>query len=164
MSNIKRNWSKKGKRTSLLHQIGYVNRYLFSAIAPLEGDSFNILGFTNSNTQSTEIFLDNLKEKYPNNHIVIFWDNAPFHKSKILHNKKNLSLMFLPSYGQELNPVERYFGELRKVTANKIFDSITTIENLLDNAIVQKQNDKEAMKKLTYWHWIREQTEEIFKS
>jgi len=46
-----------------------------------------------------------------------------FHKSKKLKDN-NLTILFLPSYSPELNPVERFFQEIRKVTANKIFENI----------------------------------------
>jgi len=42
-----------------------------------------------------------------------------------------ISILQLPSYAQELNPVERFFGEMRKVTANKIFNDIDEMEKLL---------------------------------
>ncbi len=35
------------------------------------------------------------------------------HKPKILHEKENLTIIFLPSYEQELNPAERFFGEMK---------------------------------------------------
>ena len=45
-----------------------------------------------------------------------------------LKNKKleddNLTILFLPSYLPELNPTERFFQEIRNVTANKIFENI----------------------------------------
>jgi uncharacterized protein (DUF2236 family) len=63
----------------------------------------------------------------------------------------------LPSYGQELNPVERFFGEMRKATANRIYDNIAALEKLLDKEVATWMADKERMKRLTYWRWIKEQ-------
>lgn len=101
----------------------------------------------------------NFKKNYPDTHNIIIWDNAPFHKPKILHEKENLTILPLPSYGQELNPVERFFGELRKATANKIHKDINEIEQLLENEVINWIKDKERMKKLTYWNYIKEQIE-----
>jgi len=42
MTNKKRSWSKVGERTRLPNQMEYKNRYLYSAIAPLTGESVHI--------------------------------------------------------------------------------------------------------------------------
>lgn len=161
IGNFKRSWNKIGKRTTMAHSIGYVNRYLYTAISPFDGDVFNMIGFDDATTKETDIFLDYLLKRFPNNHLVVIWDNAPFHKPKILHQKKNLSIVYLPSYGQELNPTERYFGEMRKVTANKTYNDIELIETDLTNELIVWQNDKEKVKQLTYWDWIEEQIKDI---
>ena len=45
IGNFKRSWNKIGKRTTMAHSIGYVNRYLYSAISPIDGDIFNMIGW-----------------------------------------------------------------------------------------------------------------------
>ena len=157
MTNEKRSWSAIGERSRLPNQMEYSNRYLYSAISPQEGDSFHIIGFNRTDTESTNIFLDALQEYYPHTHNIVIWDNAPFHKPAILHSKENLTILTLPSYGQELNPVERFFGELRKATANRTYRDIAELETLLDNEVATWMADKERMKRLTYWDWIEEQ-------
>lgn len=157
MTNEKRSWNKIGERTRLPNQMEYANRYLYSAISPLDGDSFHLIGFNNTTTQTTNIFLDELQKNYPNTHNIIIWDNAPFHKAKILHQKEKLTILTLPSYGQELNPVERFFGEMRKATANKIYKDINEIEQLLYNEVLIWINDKERVKQLTCWNYIKSQ-------
>lgn len=155
MTNEKRSWNKIGERTKLPNQMEYANRYLYSAISPLDGDSFHIIGFSDATTITIDAFLDELQKSYPDTDNIIIWDNAPFHKSKILQQKENLTILPLPSYGQELNPVERFFGEMRKVTANKIFKDINEIEKLLYNEVKIWIDDKERMKKLTCWEYIK---------
>ena len=159
MTNEKRSWNKKGERTRLPNQMEYANRYIYSAISPIDGDSFHIIGFSDANSETTNVFLNEFQKNYPDTHNIIIWDIAPFHKSKILYEKENLTILPLPSYGQELNPVERFFGELRKATANKIHKDINEIEQLLENEVINWIKDKERMKKLTYWKYIKEQIE-----
>lgn len=155
MTNEKRSWNKIGERTRLPNQMEYSNRYMFSAISPIDGDSFHIIGFSDATTITVNAFLDELQKNYPTTHNIVIWDNAPFHKPKILQEKENLTILSLPSYGQELNPVERFFGEMRKVTANKIFKDIDEIEKLLYDEVKIWINDKERMKKLTCWDYIK---------
>lgn len=157
MTNEKRSWSKIGQRTKLPNQLEYSNRYMYSALSPIDGDSFHIIGFSDANTQSTNIFLDELQKQYFDKINVIIWDNAAFHKPSILHSKKNISILQLPSYAQELNPVERFFGEMRKVTANKIFNDIDEMEKLLYSEVKIWINDKQKIKKLTFWDYIKKQ-------
>lgn len=157
ITNYKRSWSKIGKRSKLPNQMDYSNRYLYTAIAPFQGDSFNIIGFDKTNTIATNIFIDELNKVYTDTYNIIIWDNAPFHKPRILQEKENSTILTLPSYSQELNPCERFFLELRRETANKIYSNIDEIETKLDKAIVNWQNDKKAMQKLACWDWIESQ-------
>jgi len=157
MSNIRRSWSKRGKRTVYQNQQEFANRYLYSAIDPIIGDSFHLAGLDDTATIVTDIFLSELQSVFPNEHLVIVWDNAPFHKSKLLC-RSNMTLISLPSYSPQLNPIERFFGEMRKFTANRIFkEGIVQLEKIIDSAVVKLHNNKDAMKKLTGYDWIKDQ-------
>lgn len=163
MTNEKRSWSKVGERTRLPNQMEYKNRYLYSAVCPITGESVHIIGLSEATTKTTNLFLDEINKQHPNIHNIIIWDNASFHKPKVLHTKENLSICPLPSYGQELNPVERLFGEFRKATANKIHKDIDTIEKLLHEEVLVWINDKDRMKKLVYWDYFKKQLEYSYK-
>ena len=76
-----------------------------------------------------------MQKEYKDYHLIIIWDNAGFHRSKLLENE-NLSIIFLPSYSPQLNPVERFYQEMRKVTANQIFENIEVQENLIEKALI----------------------------
>jgi putative transposase len=69
-----------------------------------------------------------------------------------------MTLINLPSYSPQLNPVERFFGEMRKFTANKIFrEGIDALSKIVENAVVLLSNAKESIKRLTAYDWIIEQ-------
>ena len=155
MSNYKRSWSKVGERTIIDNQQEYANRYLYSAIDPITGDNFHIFGFKDVNTLNTKIFLKELKKFYEDYYLIIVWDNAGFHRSKRLENE-DLSIIFLPSYSPQLNPVERFFQEIRKVTANQIFENIEVQENLIEKALVDWMKNKEKVQNLCSYDWIIE--------
>jgi len=160
MTNEKRSWNLKGKRTSLLTQMNYANRYLFSALSVLDGESFHLIGFRKVSGEITDLFLDALQEHFPDTHNVIIWDNAPFHKPGYLSQKEHMTLIHLPPYGQELNPAERFFGEMRKATANQIFDDIAQIEKLPDEEVSIWMSKPDKVKQLCRWDYIVEQLEE----
>jgi len=45
ISNYRRSWSLIGKRTVVANQQEFINRYLYSAIDPITGENFHLLGF-----------------------------------------------------------------------------------------------------------------------
>ena len=162
MSNHRMSWSKVGERVLMPNQQEYANRYLYSAIDPIDGDNFHIIGWNDVNTKYTELFLCALKEHYPNHHLIIIWDNAPFHKPKTLHKVPHTTIIPLPSYSPELNPVERFFGEIRKVTANKIYQSgIDTQEQEIANELVYFMQNKNKVTQLCGYEWIYNQWNQI---
>lgn len=70
------------------------------------------------NSDIMKIFLLELKKQHPNQEVVVVLDNAPCHRRKDLHDIEGLTLVNLPPYSPELNPVERYFEEIRRGAAN----------------------------------------------
>lgn len=157
ISNYRRSWSKVGERTVIANQQEYSNRYLYSAIDPIEGSSFQYIGFSDVNANVTKKFLEALKKEYKDYHIVLIWDNAPFHRKKELHEIKGITPIFLPPYSPELNPVERFYGELRKVTANRIFEDIFIQQDIIEEEVLKWMNDKKRTIQLCCYPWISEQ-------
>ena len=61
-------------------------------------------------------------EVSPDIHIVMVWDQAGFHTSKKLKVPENVTIVPLPPYSPELNPVENLWHYLRShYWANKIY-------------------------------------------
>lgn len=70
---------------------------------------------------------------------------------------KNLTTLFLPSYSPQLNPVERFYGEIRKSTANRIFQDIEVQKQIIEEEVVKWMNDTDRTQKLCGYDWILEQ-------
>ena len=49
----------------------------------------------------------------PDVHVILVLDQAGWHVAKALHTPDNISLLYLPPYSPELNPVERLWAYLR---------------------------------------------------
>jgi transposase len=161
MTNTRRSWSKIGERAILRHQRAFENHYLCSAVSPLSGDSFHLMGFEDIDSDVTFAFLTALKEKHPQEHVVVVWDNAPFHRRKDLHTIEGLTVIHLPPYSPELSPAERFFEELRRATANRVFDTLDKQEAVIATAINQWADDGEGMKELLGYDWILKQCSEV---
>jgi transposase len=61
-----------------------------------------------------EEFVGHLDEIYADHRLVMVLDGAPSHTSKVIELPENVSLLPLPSYCPELNPVERWFRDFRR--------------------------------------------------
>ena len=161
LTNTRRSWSKIGKRAVLPHRHGFENHYLFSALAPESGESFHLMGIDKMDSTMTHVFLEKLKEKHPNEHVVLVWDNAPCHRPQWVKDIDGLTVIPLPPYSPELNPPERFFEEIRRDTANRVFDSLADIETRISAAVNRWADDLSAMKKLIGYEWILKQLREV---
>ena len=65
--------------------------------------------------------------------------------------------MFLPSYSPELNPVERFYGEVRKSTANRLFQNIEIQKDIIEEEVVKWMSDTDKTQNLCGYEWILEQ-------
>jgi len=67
----------------------------------------------------------------------------------------NISLLPLPPYSPELNPVEHIWDELReKWFQNLVFSSLDAVEDRLVEALVTLENDNTRVQNLTAFPWI----------
>lgn len=157
MSNVRRSWSKVGERAVLPHQQAFENRYLFSAVSPISGNSFHLMGIDEMDTDAEFVFLTELKKKHPNEHVVVVLDNAPCHRSTVLKEIQGMAIIYLPSYSPELNPAERFFEEIRRSTTNVVYQCLEKIEEAITTSVNAWSGNIEAMKRLLGYEWILEQ-------
>jgi transposase len=76
------------------------------------------------------VFLDALSATIPEGvHVVLVWDGAGYHTAKGLRAPANLTLVGLPPYSPELNPVERLWLYLRMHHwSNRVYDDVDAVE------------------------------------
>lgn len=157
ISNFRRSWSKVGERTVIDHQQSFDNRYLFSAVSPLSGESFHLSGIDGFDSEAAYVFLTELKKQHLSQTVIVVWDNAPCHRPKVHREIPGLIILFLPPYAPELNPTERFFEELRKATANQIFKTIAEQEVVIEERLRTLAADTAGMKQLLGYEWILKQ-------
>ena len=161
ISNFRRSWSKVGERTIVDSQQSFDNRYLFSAVSPLSGKSFHLTGIDGFDSIAAHTFLLELKKEYLDKLVIVVWDNAPCHRVKVHREIPGLIVLFLPPYSPQLNPAERFFEELRKATADRIFKTIEEQETAIEEKLRALTDDIERMKQLLGYEWILEQCSEV---
>lgn len=82
------------------------------------------VGVKRQNGKASVEFLKKLGEIYAGKHILLLWDNASWHKSKLvkafLKTTDQFALMNFPTYAPEFNPQEQIWKALRQnVTHNR---------------------------------------------
>jgi transposase len=157
ISNFRRSWSKIGERTVIDNQQSFDNRYLFSAVSPLSGNSFHLTSIDGFDSAAAHVFLLELKKQHPDTMVIVVWDNAPCHRPMVHREISGLIVLFLPPYSPELNPAERFFEELRKATANQIFKTIAEQEMVIERKLNELTSDIVSMKRLLGYDWILRQ-------
>ena len=134
-SKLGHGWFQKGSRTAVPVKLGYKNFYLYGCANPITGKSFSLL-LPHANTACMNLFLEELAKEYHGRDILLVVDGAGWHKSKTLLVPSTITLVYLPPYSPELNPIERLWLYIKKSTIrNKIYDTLEDIENAVCHVI-----------------------------
>ena len=108
--------------------------YLYAALDPSSGESFSLY-LPGMDSLCLEAFLERLGEAYADHHLVVVLDGAPSHTSSQIVLPENVSLLALPSYSPELNPVERWFQEFRRALSNRTFETVEPLQEALTKVL-----------------------------
>jgi len=98
-------------------------------------------------------FMQSLADKYPNDRIVFVLDRAPWHKSKYTKVPKRITLVFLPPYTPEMNPIEQLWREIRTLMGNTYFNSMDELIAALREKITSIK--KEKIQSIMQRDWIK---------
>lgn len=129
--------------------------YTFAALEPLTGETVSLI-LPSVNGVTMSIFLGELSQSYPDNHLAVVLDGAGWHKCKELVVPDNITLVFLPPYSPELNPVEQLWKTMRgKWFANKLFESMDTLENNLVDALRWVSSVPDLIRSFGLYSWIQ---------
>jgi transposase len=95
-----------------------------------------------------------LKQPNQQQSVLMIADGAGAHQSRICAGC-GMDLVRLPPASPELNPVERFFQELRKETANRVFATIEEVENYLSGVLQKYYQNPQTITSLTLYPYIR---------
>jgi len=112
----------RGSRPRALRQTKYEWLYVIGAVCPQTGQSVGLLSPTINTDMMSSFFEQFAAEVSSNIHVVMVWDQAGFHTSKNLKIPANVTIVPLPPYSPELNPVENLWHYLRShYWSNRIY-------------------------------------------
>ena len=154
ISDTRRCWAPHGMRPEVPHQIVREYTYAFGAVCPLDGELVSlILPYTNALTMS--YFLQEVSRRFPDEFILMFMDQASWHKAVDLVIPASMKLDWLPPYSPQCNPAEHLWDEIReKWFANEVFESMNAVEGRLVDALYTLEEDPSRVQYLTGFPWI----------
>ena len=84
-------------------------------------------------------------------HVLLLWDQAAFHTSKKLKISENMTIVPLPPYSSELNPVENLWHYLRShYLANRIYADYDALRFAAVDAWQKAALDKKIVKSVCF--------------
>lgn len=91
-----------------------------------------------ANEEAFELHLREISKNVTNGyHAVIVMDKAGWHLSQSIKIPRNITIIYLPPYSPELNPMEQVFQQLRKL---KLSNACYQNHDEIDSACVEAWN------------------------
>ena len=110
---LTRVWAQRGSRPRAPRDRGHRSAYIFGAICPDRGIGAAVV-MPEVNTEAMEAHLADMSRRVSAGaYAVLVLDGAGWHTSPKLRVPDNISLLLLPRYSPELNPVENVWEFLR---------------------------------------------------
>lgn len=156
-TQLKRRWTPRGHRPRCPVKIGYEFGYLYAAICPFTGDLFALL-LPSMKKECFEIFVRefkaHLRQQQHQEEALLIVDGAGSHQASVLGEGSILHLQKLPPTCPELNPVERFFQELRRELSNQIFETTGAVEEKIQKVLEKYWREPNLIIRLTSYSYI----------
>jgi len=107
-------WFTRGVRPPGRRDRRFLSTYIFAAVRPGHDDAFALV-LPEAKAVTMDVFLARFSETLPVGvHAVLMLDQAGWHGQAALQVRDTITLLPLPPYSPELNPVERVWLYLRE--------------------------------------------------
>jgi transposase len=107
-------WWGKGQRPPGIADKRFESAYIFAAVRPATGEDFALV-LPRVSAAAMSTFLAEFAKTVPDDtHAVMVLDQAGWHDARALSVPASMTLVPLPAYSPELNPVERVWLYLRE--------------------------------------------------
>jgi transposase len=128
--------------------------YVYGAVSPVDGKS-DFLILPSMRKQAFDCFLGELSNWYPNEHIALIVDGAASHRTDSITVPENITLIALPPYSPQLNPIENLWKVMRaRFFPNLDFDCMGRLEENLCDALNHLEQTPELIRSVTGYQWI----------
>lgn len=154
--SLKRRWTPCGHRPHCSVKIGYEFGYLYTAINPYSGEMFCLM-LPSMRKECFAVFLQKFisyRQQGEQKKTLLILDGAGSHHADCLAQQDSLELRHLPAAAPELNPVERFFKELRRGLSNRVFEEIEQLEQRLIECLQDFWQNPAALSSLTRFPYL----------
>lgn len=151
-TELGRKWGPSGHRPLAPIHIGYSFIHLFVALAPLTGQVFAMF-LPALNRACFQLFAQQLDQELTQPTLLVA-DRATAHQAKLLTDTR-LILAHLPAACPELNPVERFFEELRRQMQSRVFESLLQAQYCVELVLASYFQNPERVVHLTAYPYIK---------
>lgn len=153
---LTRQWARRGSRPRQPKDQRYAAAYLFGAVCPAS-EKAAALVLPRADTAAMSLHLTEIATVAgPDAHAVLILDGAGWHSARALRVPDNITLLPLPPYSPELNPVENVWQYLKhNFLNNRVFPSYTDILDACCHAWNRLCADKGRIKSITTRDWVR---------
>ena len=151
MTVLRRAITLTGVKPIGAYQHRFIYRYCYGLVEPCSGDKFFVTA-PQVNTLFFEFLLQEFSRHEPQVYKIIFLDKAGYHRAKHLQVPDNIRLVYLPSSNPELNPIERFWREMKDKVAFHNFKDEQELEEWINNTINDYSNEQIAS--LTGYEYI----------
>lgn len=147
-------WALKGTRPRAIQQQQFEYAYLFGAVCINNGNTEAVVAPV-SNMEVMREQLRLISEATPSDyHSVVIMDRASWHQSYLADEFPNITIIHIPPYSPELNPVEQVWAWLRdNELANRCFSNYEDIKNKLCEAWNRFSKSTEQVISMCYRSW-----------
>jgi transposase len=144
---ITRVWAPRGSRPRAVRQTQYTYLFILVAVCAATG-AVSALVMPELNAAVVNRFLEQFGRERPAGvHAVLIWDGAGYHTAGTLVVPANVSLILLPPYSPELNPVENLWHDLRSHDwSNRVYGGYEELREEAVRSLCRVCLDVERMK------------------
>jgi hypothetical protein len=153
---LTRVWARRGTRPRGPRDRRYKWAYIFGAVCPARAATAALV-LPKANAEALSLHLAELSGQVAEGaHAILVLDGAGWHIADNLDIPDNITLLHLPPYAPELNPVENVWEYLRKnKLAITVFDGYADILDKCCQAWNFFANDKAAVASITMRNWAQ---------
>ena len=132
-----------------------MNAYIYAAIEPGTDNAFALV-LPDANGAGMQAFLEAFAKTIgKNEHVALVLDGAGWHSGKSLRVPENITLVPLPAYSPELNPVERVWLYLKqRFLSLRLHNDYKAIVSAASKAWKRLHRDTGRLASLTAYPWI----------
>ena len=120
-------WAEIGSSPRAIRQTNYKWTYLFGSVCPSTGQC----------------------------HALMVMDGAGWYSATGLEIPDNVSILLLPPYSPELNPVELIWRHLRqRKLSNRLYPTVDDLEAAVDEVWLWMSNQQNELARMCFFPWI----------